>query len=215
MSDVKDVEWEKMYDGETDRHTRCIEPMADRKVRLYNHEWIIKNTREGDHVLDVGCSDGELCYLLKEFKRHPAGIDVSPRAIEIAKGHQPNVPFQQAYAEQIPYQDELFDVVCSTEMLEHVKDPLVCLKEMIRVLKKGGRLLFTVPIETNLANDGKSLHIHFWDHYKMMTMMDNFGEGYKIFYLNKFGWYDQNTDEPAPKNIYGVMYIKPMDGEVQ
>ena len=138
MNDVKDPKWEEKYDEETERHTRFHKPMDQREYRLYMHEWVIKNTKEGDHVLDVGCADGELCYLLKEHGRNPSGIDVSPKAVELAKGYVPGVPFQQGYAEQLPFQEDLFYVVSSNQVLEHLKDPYAVIKEMLRVLKPDG-----------------------------------------------------------------------------
>lgn len=47
---------------------------------------------------------------------------------------------------QLPFQDSVFDSVVCTEVLEHVPDPLLALKEMRRVLKPGGTLLLTVPL---------------------------------------------------------------------
>ena len=47
--------------------------------------------------------------------------------------------------EQLPFKDDSFDVVFSLAVLEHVKDPFKCAKEIIRVLKPGGELLCCVP----------------------------------------------------------------------
>jgi SAM-dependent methyltransferase len=46
----------------------------------------------------------------------------------------------------IPFREESFDTVTSTEVLEHVPDPLLAMREMSRVLKPGGHLIITVPL---------------------------------------------------------------------
>lgn len=50
-----------------------------------------------------------------------------------------------ASAEQLPFPDEFFDLVLSQEVLEHVRDPFQAMKEMKRVLKKGGTIYCQVP----------------------------------------------------------------------
>jgi SAM-dependent methyltransferase len=46
----------------------------------------------------------------------------------------------------LPYKDESFDFVIHSDTLEHVEQPLVALSEIHRVLKRGGRTIFTTPI---------------------------------------------------------------------
>ena len=48
-------------------------------------------------------------------------------------------------ATKIPVHDEEYDVILCTEVLEHVPEPLAVIKEMARVLKKGGEMIVTVP----------------------------------------------------------------------
>ena len=47
--------------------------------------------------------------------------------------------------ERLPFKDEVFDAVHSNAVLEHVKDPFACAKEIMRVLKPGGDLMCCVP----------------------------------------------------------------------
>jgi Methylase involved in ubiquinone/menaquinone biosynthesis len=51
-----------------------------------------------------------------------------------------------AVGEQLPFRDEVFDAVHSNAVLEHVKDPFACAKEIMRVLKPGGDLMCCVPL---------------------------------------------------------------------
>ncbi|MDC3335743.1 class I SAM-dependent methyltransferase, partial [Opitutales bacterium] len=63
--------------------------------------------------------------------------------------------------ENLPFQDESFDGVLSLNVLEHVKDPFQCAKEISRVLKKDGKLYCVVPF--------MSPYHDFPDHYYNMT----------------------------------------------
>lgn len=53
----------------------------------------------------------------------------------------------------IPAPDASFDVVLCTEVLEHVPDPVAALKEMVRLLKPGGRMLLTAPLGSGLHQE--------------------------------------------------------------
>lgn len=50
-----------------------------------------------------------------------------------------------AVCESLPFKDNVFDAVHSNAVLEHVKDPFLCAKEIMRVLKPGGELMCCVP----------------------------------------------------------------------
>lgn len=53
--------------------------------------------------------------------------------------------FIEAFGENLPFQDECFDVVSSYQTLEHVSDVKTCLQEMLRVLKGGGEIFLHFP----------------------------------------------------------------------
>ena len=100
---------------------------------------------EGMKVLDVACGSGTFFECNKNFLMSAWGIDCSKIAIAEAKKRFPDGNFQVGWADQLPYKDNFFDRVYCLGSLEHFLDMEKALKEMIRVLKWGGRILLQVP----------------------------------------------------------------------
>lgn len=111
--------------------------------------------------LEVGCASG---YMISEIaKKHPKvkfhAIDAYAEAIKFAKGRYPQIKFTKAEAEKLPFKNNQFDLILCYETIEHVRDPRKAIREMRRVLKKGGHLI--------LAMDSGSLSFQiiwfFWE----------------------------------------------------
>ncbi|HEV7680620.1 MAG TPA: class I SAM-dependent methyltransferase [Pyrinomonadaceae bacterium] len=94
-------------------------------------------------ILDVGCGTGANLEMLSEFGI-AEGVDVSPEALSFcqARGLE-NVKL--GAAEALPYEDNSFDFVTGLDVVEHLDDDLAGLKEMRRVLSRGGRAVLFVP----------------------------------------------------------------------
>jgi SAM-dependent methyltransferase len=89
--------------------------------------------------------------VLGELKDGARGLNVGagPTALHLALVNIDIVPGPAihvcAAAGNLPFPDEVFDLVMSQEVVEHVRDPFEALREMRRVLRKGGTLYFQVP----------------------------------------------------------------------
>lgn len=116
---------------------------------------------------------------------HKFGIDVSRYAIDIAKKRLPEASFKTGNIEEsLPYQENFFDVVLANDLLEHLENPIMALKNIYRVLKKDGILYITTPNLNNIRKtifkyaDKKEHHISLFLH---SDLMDNLGKiGFKI-----------------------------------
>src|SRR3990167_11090783 len=88
-----------------------------------------------DSVLDVGCGEGFTLNKLSENKigKRLEGVDFLETAIELGRKIHPNLILSQGDIYKLKYQDNSFDLVMATEVLEHLKDPKRGLKELIRV----------------------------------------------------------------------------------
>lgn len=104
---------------------------------------VAKELISGSSVLDAGA--GESVY--KKFFSH-----CNYKAIDLAVGESrwnySNLDYVGSLHE-MPIEDELFDAVLCTQVLEHLEWPRESVKEMHRVLKPGGKLYITVPMSQN------------------------------------------------------------------
>lgn len=104
------------------------------------------------NVLDIGCHGGTFTQVIlgKINSRNIYGIDVSHQAIDYIKKKIPYGNFQVARAEKLPFKDDYFDAIFCLEVLEHVDDPVSAVREIKRVLKKGGYGVILIPSDSNL-----------------------------------------------------------------
>jgi SAM-dependent methyltransferase len=105
---------------------------------------------------DVGCGTGELLGELAAaaaWRRSSLyGVDFAASRLRTAASVTRRVRLIDAdLGAALPFADRAFDVVFCTEVLEHLKDPIRCLREIRRVLAPAGRLALSVPNATGFA----------------------------------------------------------------
>jgi SAM-dependent methyltransferase len=92
---------------------------------------------KGRTVLEVGCSDGLVCdifALLEAARAH--GIDIM-ESVGCGFPHE-RISYYVMNGANLAFPDNYFDLVFSIATLEHVREPYVCMAEMVRVIKPGG-----------------------------------------------------------------------------
>jgi len=101
----------------------------------------------GRTVLDIGCNDGYGTAMLATGARRAVGIDVAPKAIEIARGRPEaaHIEFLLVDGGRLPFADAVFDMVTAFQVIEHVEDVATLLGDIRRVLVPGGSAVFTTP----------------------------------------------------------------------
>lgn len=97
-------------------------------------------------VADVGAGTGFMAAGLAPLVTKVHVIDGSAAMLDVARknlaGHQ-NITFHQAEGQSIPLSDGSIDVAFANMYLHHCPDPLSSIKEIVRILKPGGRLVIT------------------------------------------------------------------------
>lgn len=120
-----------------------IKALADKDLYPAILELIKDISLEGN-ILDVPCGQG--AFALELIKLGASKIFCLDINLESFKLNNPEVYFiQHDVINPLPFPDEYFDVIFSIEGIEHFENPFVFIKDLCRVLKKGGRLILTTP----------------------------------------------------------------------
>jgi SAM-dependent methyltransferase len=117
---------------------------------------LLPNTVDG-RVLDVGCGEGRLTRELRSNGWRIAGIDASPRMIELASEADPDGDYRIADAGELPFDDGTFELVIAFMSLQDVDDPERAIAEAARVLRPEGLLCAALTHPLNSAGRFTSL----------------------------------------------------------
>lgn len=163
----------------------------------------------GLQVLDAGCGSGAHAAELIERGAKVSGFDLSQSLLAIARQRLGNdVPLVQAdLSAALPYGSGQFDMVFSALALHYIQDWTVPLEEFARVLKPGGRLVFsthhpfmdhslasgdnyfaTYAFEETWDRGGRQILMRFW-HRPLSAM---------IHAIKEAGFLIENIEEPMP-----------------
>lgn len=97
-------------------------------------------------ILDLGCGNGISARLLNQADFDVVGTDISPLFLEEARAWEnPKLRYRVCDVMELPFKSDSFDVICSNELIEHLPDVETALTEMIRVVRKGGRIVLSGP----------------------------------------------------------------------
>lgn len=97
-------------------------------------------------VADVGTGTGFMLQGLVDKAAHLVGFDASAEMLEIARENlaaHPHVSLRLAEGRSLPAPENSFDAVFANMYLHHAPEPLETIREMVRILKPGGKLIIT------------------------------------------------------------------------
>src|SRR6201995_4593110 len=139
-AETYDEKWSISYDK------RCVDYARDLFDATVGDDELPKLPY--DRALELGCGSGFFLLNLIQagVARRGSVTDLSPGMVKVATRNGENLGLEidgrVADAEGIPYDDDTFDLVVGHAVLHHIPDVELSLREVVRVLKPGGRVVF-------------------------------------------------------------------------
>lgn len=171
-------------------------PFWDRHIR--------KCIRSG-RLLDIGCAEGALLKWAERRGYETYGIDISEFAIEeLSRQKLSQSELFVADIRSLPFRDNYFDAITCFDVLEHLENPIIGLKEISRCLKERGIFIMSVP---NIYSNGLKWKGNNWFGYRDATHVSLLSGEQWIELLGRSGFkvidnfYDTLWDSPYFKKI--------------
>lgn len=173
-------------------------------------------------LLDVGCGDGTDLAILGKRGARVFGVDPSSEFIKKAQENNPTGIFKEGVGENIPAEDESFDVVVSKWAIQTSENVPKVLSEIARVLKKGGDMVFLTKHPFIQYLQKIRDYGHGADYYEQKIVTSNIysgkivlkepshtiGEYFNSEFFKNFEVieYQEGTDFPASEQLHGDIY---------
>jgi len=181
-------------------HSRMSENLLETFFKVETRHWwwvarkkivinlLKKYLKKSDNViLDAGCGTGAGILYLQQFG-NTYGVDLSPKAVEFCKKRGIS-KVKIGDVSKLPFKDNFFDLVCLLDVIEHVNDDKMVIKEISRVLKKGGILLMTLPALPFIysKHDKEQGHFRRYSKHDLNNLFKKTGfKKMKVSYFNIF-----------------------------
>ena len=151
---------------------------------------LVENLENVDSICDLGCGNGYMTGRLAELGYDIIGIDASETGLEIARQVYPNARFHQSVIDGTLGEAGLgkFDLVVSSDVIEHLYRPSDLVKDASSLLKANGQLLIGTPYHGYLKNLALSISGKMDSHF---TALDEAGH-IKFFSVNTLSRLLQN-----------------------
>jgi len=143
-----------------------IRPISHQSTNDKVFALVVPHLRAGARIVDVGAGEGYFSKMVgdrvtSELSRAPntvvSACDLFPEYFRYA-----GVPCDPINPDgTLPYPDDSFDVVCSLEVIEHIKDQFAFTRELHRIAKPGGVAIVSTPNVLNLNSRVRYLHSGF------------------------------------------------------
>ena len=110
----------------------------------YKHVFEFLKPTSSDKILDVGCGSGFFSNLAHLKGLNIIGLDASAPLIGQAKKRNPSINFLTGEMEELPFEDNSFDIVCAFNSIQYAESITNAVLESKRVLKRNGKLVIMI-----------------------------------------------------------------------
>ncbi len=150
--------WARAYDEDVKRDADVLKIYENYETVLQMVFEEVENFQRKDgKILEIGVGTGNLAGKFLQNKYHIIGIDQSRQMLAVAKEKYPKLHVRLGEFLKIPYENQTFDVIVSTYAFHHLneEEKRVAIAEMMRVLKKDGRIILGDLMFQNKAEEQK------------------------------------------------------------
>ena len=167
--------WAKYYDSDPNPHI------------LLEHEDFLElvSAKRNEMILDAACGTGKYTSEIVKIKAHVVGIDFCNEMLDAARKKLPGVEFKKAdIRKKLPFKNNRFDKIICGQTLKHVKILTPTFKEFYRILKHGGKFIFSVThpemvwdgYDTKIKSHGNLIASSDIFHHKFQDYIDAFNK---------------------------------------
>ena len=139
---------------------------------------------ESKKVLDLACGSGYGTHYLAPFVKQIVGVDCSEEAVEYGRRRyaHPSVTFEVMDACNLSFPDGYFDVVCSFEAIEHVRNFETYLAEVRRVLKHDGIYFVSTPcVSKTTEHPENPFHFQEWSPPDFRKLLERYFSSVRLY----------------------------------
>lgn len=108
--------------------------------------------KKNGKILDVGCGAGDMLILLRDLGWETYGIEIDKNAVKTARERGLSRVKLGTYKDIFRFPDNYFDSIRLYHVIEHLDDPMTCLKLIYKKLKKDGELILGTPNYSSLTS---------------------------------------------------------------
>ena len=171
----------------------------------WEHQVASKYIKSGMKVLEVGCAKGDFINKLSQKGATCTGLELNEKAIGEGQNRNLNILKETVYEHARNFPNS-YDIVGSFQVLEHISDVRSFIESLIKVLKKGGKLIISVPNNDSTLDFAKSIfnvpphHLGLWNQKSLVNM----GMIFKLKLIDlrfeplqeyHFKWYKRSFEE--------------------
>jgi SAM-dependent methyltransferase len=134
-------------------------------------------------ILNLGAATGRSTEVLQSFGQ-VTSVEIDPKACQFLRD-QLKIEVFEASVTALPFPDQSFDLICAFDVIEHVEEDGLAIRELKRVCKRGGKLYLTVPAYPFLWSQHDRIN-HHYRRYTAKSLKRLVSNEFTIQYISYF-----------------------------